>query len=457
MEASILLSPPLSFHELRPLSVKDICNLSKVNKKTLSLMQRMTQRDHGKFKTFVDRLSAAKLDEITLKSCWRKLLIGESDAILRPTEDDKELEIFHLNAWEMIKFTGWETGANIDTEAEARKKLCGGIIINESAKHMRVVFSVKEDKENKIFLTVTAFNRKHECFQRGCFEFSEHGLSKDSYKSYCRNFYTYNKGMVPVQIFKCGNKLCIKIVFLELTSDWESPVRAIEKKIETSVDNQVHKYYTYRRFYLILCLKSVIIISKNVSNNDYKVIEHKLEELPIVNCQVIASGIWLVLYPKESSTYTLMHHKSGQKFDLAKFPTTVWDKLSMAEDAFDEDRVILLQQVMVFGANAYCYHYKIALKNGDIVRNGLIDSGGSFNAFGLYGRHLVALSKEELKIFDTFCGMERRLKNAPIKGGEHFAFTDRHLTIIEWYGYHDAHIRKLSFSRPYPQLDHDKQ
>jgi len=263
--------------------------------------------------------------------------------------------------------------------------------------------------------------------------------------------------MVPVQIFQRGNKLCIKIVFMELISDWKSPVQAKEKLIETSTDNQVHTYYTYQRFHLILCLKSVIIISKNVSENDYEIIEHKLEKSNIMDHQVVVSGFWLALNPKESSTYTLMHHKSGQKFDVSQAQTGCL--LKMVEDAFDEGRVIVLQLLTVIGANAHFYYYKIVLKNGDIERNGLIDTGSwILNAvdFGLYGGHLVALSEDELKVYDTVCGTERKLKNAPIKGGEIFEFTDRHLSFFQKDG-DDAHARKLSFARPYPQLDDDKQ
>jgi len=440
------------------LSVKDISNLAKVNKKTFSLMERMAQRDHKKFETFVDRLSAAKLDEFIFDFNQSTFLIGENEAILRPIEDKKALEIFHFNAWKMIKFsTGWKKAAKNDTDAYARKY--GGLLISESAKHMRAVFSVTEDKKNKTFLTIVAYNRNYECVQREIFEFSNHSLSKDSYKSYCKeSCVTYNKGLVPVQIFQHGNKLCIKIVFMELTSDWKCPVQAKEKLIETSIDNLVHEFYTFRRFYLILCLKSVIVISKNVSENDYKVTEHKLEESPTVNCQVVASGIWLAINPKESSTYTLMHHKSAQKFVVAKFHPTNDAIFSMAEDAFDEDRVILLQRVFVRGPNTCFYQYKILLKNGDIMRNGMIDIESSLNQvdFGLYGRHLVALSEEELKIFDTFWGMERKLKNAPIKGGEQLAFTDTHLTFFQWDGEYPQ-ARKLSFARPYPQLDNDEQ
>jgi len=203
-----------------------------------------------------------------------------------------------------------------------------------------------------------------------------------------------------------------------------------------------------------LCLKSMIAITKN----DYQVIEHKLEASPIGNCQFLSRGNWSAHNPPELSTYTLMHHKSGQKFDLAKFHPTHRAELSMAEDAFDEDRVILLQRVLITGANTPFYQYKILLNNGDIERIGMIDSGSSHFqvGFGLYGRHLVTLSKKELKIFDTVCGTEKKLKNGQIKGGYHLFCTDRQLVIWQRDG-ENVHEKKFSFSRPFPLLDNDKQ
>jgi len=88
------------------LSVKDIGNLAKVDKKTLALMQKMAQRDLKKFKNFVDRLSAAKLDEIIFDPPASTVLIGRNEAMLREIENQKAHEIFHFNAWKMIKFKG---------------------------------------------------------------------------------------------------------------------------------------------------------------------------------------------------------------------------------------------------------------------------------------------------------------------------------------------------------------